>query len=962
MIKRRSLSLFVLLILSSCWLEAATYYINSNGNDSNSGTSVNQAWASISRVNRMIFSAGDVILFEGGSTFQGSISFSPFNRGTAEQPIVVGSYGNGRATISSGTSSGLSAYNTAGFHIKDLIFKGSGRQSNTGSGIEFYMDLSNRHLNYINIDKVDVSGYRQAGIMVGSWNGASGFSNISITNSVAHNNGEAGIGTFAEAVLGHKNIYIGNCKAYNNSGLPEKTDSHSGSGIVLGGVDGGVIEYSEAYNNGWLNAWRDGGPVGIWAYQCNNITIQHNESHHNRTGTTKDGGGFDVDGGCTNTILQYNYSHDNEGAGYLVAQFNNAPPMNNITIRYNISENDGRKNGYGAIHLWSSGANGGIRNLDIYNNSVYLSPASGGQAPRAFFAQSGGIHSTRVMNNIFQTTAGLPLVQAQQGSGLSFEGNNYWASGKETKFIWGSTTYTSLAAWQQASGQEKRNGNSRGTVLDPEFENPGTGIHIGDQKRLNTLSGYKLKESTALAGHAMDRSEYYGIEVGKIDFWGNSLGQEEKLVPGAYKAAINIQPDEDIEEAIEDEFIVEEGSGLSYSYYEGKWSQLPDFSRLEPKKQGTISGFSLEPRDRQDFFAFVYEGYITVPTAGTYTFYANSDDGSQLFINGKMVVDNDGGHSARERSGSVYLSAGKHPIKVSYFEGWGDNVLEVSYQGPGIEKQIIPASVLSSSQSSSSPSLTSVPQVESGLSYSYYEGKWSQLPDFSGLEPKKQGTIGGFSLEPRLRQDFFAFVYEGYIRISASGTYTFYVNSDDGSQLFINGKMIVDNDGGHSARERSGSVYLSAGDHPIKVSYFEGWGDNVLEVSYQGPGIAKQAIPGEKLYSKKALSQDGGNIAAARFDNEGAISLSSKGTVNYILYPNPVERELNIKFDNVPDTEVIYAIYNINGALILTGELNVKNFQGTEIVDLQTLKAGFYIIKLTEGNKVLENKSFIKIK
>ncbi len=57
----------------------------------------------------------------------------------------------------------------------------------------------------------------------------------------------------------------------------------------------------------------------------------------------KTGAGFDFDGGCTNSTLQYNYSHDNYGAGYLLAQFDNAPLMKNITIRYNISENDGRK-------------------------------------------------------------------------------------------------------------------------------------------------------------------------------------------------------------------------------------------------------------------------------------------------------------------------------------------------------------------------------------------------------------------------------------------------------------------------------------------------------------------------------------------------------------------------------------------------------------------------------------------
>src|SRR3712207_8524244 len=52
---------------------------------------------------------------------------------------------------------------------------------------------------------------------------------------------------------------------------------------------------------------------------------------------------------CNNSIMQYNYSHDNYGAGYLLARYSSAPAMSNLTIRYNISENDGRKNDYGGI-------------------------------------------------------------------------------------------------------------------------------------------------------------------------------------------------------------------------------------------------------------------------------------------------------------------------------------------------------------------------------------------------------------------------------------------------------------------------------------------------------------------------------------------------------------------------------------------------------------------------------------
>ncbi|RYF66625.1 MAG: hypothetical protein EOO39_22705, partial [Cytophagaceae bacterium] len=83
-------------------------------------------------------------------------------------------------------------------------------------------------------------------------------------------------------------------------------------------------------------------------------------------------------------------------------------------------------------------------------------------------------------------------------------------------------------------------------------------------------------------------------------------------------------------------------SGLDYSYYEGNWSALPNFTTLTPVKTGTVSTFDITPRNRDDQFSFNFKGYINVPTDGIYTFYTSSDDGSRLYIGTTMVVDNDG--------------------------------------------------------------------------------------------------------------------------------------------------------------------------------------------------------------------------------------------------------------------------------------------------------------------------------
>jgi len=69
------------------------------------------------------------------------------------------------------------------------------------------------------------------------------------------------------------------------------------------------------YDNGIENTWIRGGGVGIWAWDSNDIVIQHNIAHHNRTGSY-DGGGFDLDGGVSNSIMHYNLSYENDGSGY----------------------------------------------------------------------------------------------------------------------------------------------------------------------------------------------------------------------------------------------------------------------------------------------------------------------------------------------------------------------------------------------------------------------------------------------------------------------------------------------------------------------------------------------------------------------------------------------------------------------------------------------------------------------
>jgi hypothetical protein len=121
--------------------------------------------------------------------------------------------------------------------------------------------------------------------------------------------------------------------------------------------------------------------------------------------------------------------------------------------------------------------------------------------------------------------------------------------------------------------------------------------------------------------------------------------------------------------------------GLKYNYYEGEYLVLPDFTSETVVKTGTTQ--SLQPEgiaNREDHYAIRFEGYINVAREGLYSFFTYSDDGSKLYLHDTLVVDNDGSHSKRIRTGLVALAAGWHPLKLDYFEDYSGQTLQIGYR------------------------------------------------------------------------------------------------------------------------------------------------------------------------------------------------------------------------------------------------------------------------------------------
>jgi hexosaminidase len=142
-------------------------------------------------------------------------------------------------------------------------------------------------------------------------------------------------------------------------------------------------------------------------------------------------------------------------------------------------------------------------------------------------------------------------------------------------------------------------------------------------------------------------------------------------------------------------FIDTSVNGLFYKYYEGEWENIPKFWELRPVKKGKIHKISLstvEPRD--EYFGVDIFGFIKIENTRNHIFYLISDDGSRLFINNKLIINNDGRHSSKEISGKVFLEKGTYPFKIFYFQKSGVKELKVEFEGPGINRRLLPANLL----------------------------------------------------------------------------------------------------------------------------------------------------------------------------------------------------------------------------------------------------------------------------
>jgi hypothetical protein len=347
-------NVFILLLLMCSVLHVFgnTYYVDSkSGNDAFDGVSKSKAWQTLARVNKSTFVAGDSILFLRGGVWSGQLV--PSGSGSPAKPVVFSAYGAGA----------LPEIKAEG-HFRDVVLIKNAQyielsylslsnldasvsaQTTGPTGVRILAENTGtlHHIRLNNLYIHDINGDNKKGSFEGTgifWDcqgpEPSNIEGLTIENCKLERvdrNGIRGNGTFAIRTkwFPNKNLVIRNCVL----------DDIGGDGIVVKAFDTALIEHNKLFRT--RNRAKDNA-VAIWPHSSDNVVIQYNEVAYTKNSNwANDGQSFDIDGNSRNTIIQYNYSHDNDGGFMLVISDlinkDNVMTSGNI-IRYNLSVNDG---------------------------------------------------------------------------------------------------------------------------------------------------------------------------------------------------------------------------------------------------------------------------------------------------------------------------------------------------------------------------------------------------------------------------------------------------------------------------------------------------------------------------------------------------------------------------------------------------------------------------------------------
>ncbi|MDQ6419675.1 right-handed parallel beta-helix repeat-containing protein [Paenibacillus sp. LHD-117] len=496
------MTLFFFLVASISFaasVAAADYYIDvTNGSDTNNGTTNGTAWKTLSKVNGTTFAPGDTIYFKRGQTWSGRLW--PKGSGTNVAPIKVDTYGSGNMPIinGNGQESAVYLYNQEYWEIRNLEITNDNGTSSRRMGIYVVNQDAGTmdHIYIIGNDVHDVYGDNvkdasgSSGIKVRTIAGSvdSNFNDVRIDgNTVGPRVDRTGIDVNSDYWCRPDSGCTGEYNWYPSTNVVIENNYVSdvgGDGIVPMATQGAIVQYNtvNGFNmrSGTVNA-------GIWAWNADHTIIQNNEAFNGNT--TLDGQGFDIDYAQTGTIVQYNYSHDNDGGFILICQPGGAKNDGGV-VRYNISQNDGTR----VFQLA-----GPTTNTMVYNNTIYSPPGST-TYPIYVNSWDGYTKSVSFYNNIWY------LEGAGSWQGLS----NIQALNFKYNTIFGVHT----------SGEPA---DPNKMTSNPGLAYPGSGVNR------TSVEGYKLLQNSPASGTGMVINNNGGR-----DYWGNLVSDSNAPNRGAY--------------------------------------------------------------------------------------------------------------------------------------------------------------------------------------------------------------------------------------------------------------------------------------------------------------------------------------------------------------------------------------------------------------------------------------------
>ncbi|MCH6258373.1 right-handed parallel beta-helix repeat-containing protein [Puniceicoccaceae bacterium K14] len=370
----------------------------------------------LKKLNSLRLKPGDRVFFRCGRIFEGQlrVRFS----GKNGSPIVFSSYGDGERPIIKGSGNERAAILLE--NVDNVTISKLGVTNSTKSESSPKCGILISLLNFGDAENIliennlvfDVNGSLKkwdglsAGIAYYNHHGKlrSRFVGLKILNNVIRNVDRDGIKGRSDYCF-RDNWYPNlNVQIEGNT-----IENVGGDGIVPYGCDSAVVQWNIVRG---ARMRTTEAAAGIWPFSCDETLIQYNDVSGVKG--CNDGQGFDADYNCRNTVIQFNYSHNNDGGFILIC---NTPDTNPVfsypeksignegtIIRYNVSYNDGTSptaTERGPIIVLS----GRVENVSIYNNFVYNDKVS----------------DLIMINSWGGQKLGLP-------SGVTIEGNVFYAS------------------------------------------------------------------------------------------------------------------------------------------------------------------------------------------------------------------------------------------------------------------------------------------------------------------------------------------------------------------------------------------------------------------------------------------------------------------------------------------------------------------------------------------------------